>query len=135
MEKTFKAVSFKPTGEIFPVTLNRNKWFDKAKSMLGIETADIVTRTIKGVKFDILCDDEGLLVDKPIFSLVDSENYILLVGNLLLMHPMKRDEYGNEIMQDITKEDEQAIMDSIRMYRDNETGNIRLVLTGGDYEC
>lgn len=132
--KEIEAVAFEPTGKIYPVKLNPEDWFEKAKEMLGIETADIVTRKFKGYAFDILCDDEGLLVDKPIVSAVDKDGGVMLVGNLLLMHPRKIDEYGNDILESVTDEEEFALVCSVKLYMDKEK-NMRAVLIGGEYDC
>lgn len=45
---------------------------------------DIVRRKIGGREFEIIVDDEGLLVDKPIVSALDKKFEPMLVGNLLV---------------------------------------------------
>ena len=51
---------------------------------IGCSCITIVRRTIGGKPFEIICDDEGLLVDKPKVSAVDSALKGMLVGNLLI---------------------------------------------------
>lgn len=51
---------------------------------LDCTTIDIVSRTIGGKRFDIICDDEALLRDNPILSALDSERFPMLYGNLFV---------------------------------------------------
>lgn len=52
--------------------------------LLDCECVDIVTRRIGNKLYDIICDDEGLLVENPIISAVDKDFQPMLVGNLLI---------------------------------------------------
>ncbi len=128
--KTFKAVAFFTSGEIREVALSQEDWFTEAKEMLGIGTADIVDRKIGGVRFTFLCDDEGALVDNPKISAVDMHGLAMLVGNLLIMHPVKVDEEGNSITEDITYPEKITIAQSIRTFYDPSVGFIPILCRG-----
>lgn len=54
--------------------------------LLDCDCIDIVTRKIGGKYFCIVCDDEGLFVENPKISAIDSEGAPLLVGNLLVLN-------------------------------------------------
>lgn len=45
---------------------------------------DIVSRTIGGKRFEIICDDEGLFKELPKISALDCDGNPMLVGNLLI---------------------------------------------------
>lgn len=65
--------------------------------ILNCSTIDIVSRRIgpRGRKYyDIICDDEGLLVSPTKISAVDSIGRPMLVGNLFIC---SHDAAGNEI--------------------------------------
>lgn len=52
--------------------------------LLHCTTIDIVQRIIGDRWYDIVCDDNGTLVEDPRISAVDSKGQIMLVGNLLI---------------------------------------------------
>lgn len=52
--------------------------------LVGCSCIDIVTRTVRGVGVNIVCDDEGLLVETPIVSAMTSGLNPALCGNLVL---------------------------------------------------
>lgn len=62
--------------------------------LLEVETIDIVSRNIGGEYYDIICDDEALLKDNPILSMIDTGCNPMLFGNLFIV---KHDGEGNEI--------------------------------------
>lgn len=71
---------------------------------------DIVYRRIGDVYVNIICDDEGLLVDKPKVSAISIDGTPMLCGNLLIA--------GGEVTEDgeltsITIEEAEMIMDNI----------------------
>lgn len=61
------------------------KSLDSYYKILQCDTIDIVSRKIGDKWFDIVCDDNGLLMDKPKLSAVDSEGKPQLVGNLFIV--------------------------------------------------
>ena len=77
--------------------------------LLDVETIDIVTRKIGGKYYDIICDDEALLKNNPIPSMIGPHCDIMLFGNLFIaLH----DGEGNEIS--LTKDDVNRIMKCYR---------------------
>lgn len=80
---------------------------DDLEEFYGIikcNTIDIVTRYIKGVRFDIICDDEGLFKENPVVTAYDIAGRPMLVGMLIFAH---HDDEGN--MTGITTEDEKLL--------------------------
>ena len=61
---------------------------------LDCTTIDIVSRTIGGKRFDIICDDEGLFKEDVRISALDRDYQPMLVGNLFIC---KHDANGYEI--------------------------------------
>ena len=59
---------------------------DKFYEIIGCRCIDIATRRIGEKKkyYDIIVDDEGLLVDNPRVSAIDSNLKAMLVGNLII---------------------------------------------------
>ena len=53
--------------------------------LIGCECIDIAVRRIGGKPFNIIVDDEGLLVSHPIISAVDGRMRGMLAGNLVIM--------------------------------------------------
>lgn len=53
-------------------------------SLINCECIDIVTRTIGGKEFDIVCDDVGRLVDNPIPSMYSSKGEVMFCGNIVI---------------------------------------------------
>ncbi len=77
--------------------------------LLDCDTIDIVQRKIAGKTYEIICDDEGLLVDAPILSAAwKSSKRPALFGNLLIAGEAIDGE-----LTSLTDEDEKPIKDSI----------------------
>lgn len=57
---------------------------DNFYELLACDTIDITTRCVQGVRFDVVCDDNGLLVEKPIPSALFPDGHVALVGRLFL---------------------------------------------------
>lgn len=85
--------------------------------VVGCRYIDIVSRVIGKDRFDIVCDDEGLLFDHPIPSALDKNNGVMLVGNLFIC---EHDGEGNLIS--LTDEQIRAIRKNV-MYRLATTEN------------
>ena len=64
----------------FVYTESLDDWYD----YLNCRTIDIVRRKIVGKYFNIICDDEALLKDKPQPSGIDVTGFPMLYGNLLV---------------------------------------------------
>lgn len=69
--------------------------------LMEVDIIDIVTREINGKFYDIICDDEGLLKEKPIPTMFDSEKQPMIFGNIIIAG--LADDEGN--MTDLTDED------------------------------
>ena len=52
--------------------------------LIGCTTVDIVNRKIGKKRYEIICDDEGLLTNEPIVSAIDGKLQPMLVGNLII---------------------------------------------------
>ncbi len=66
---------------------------DTYYDLLDCDCIDIVQRTIGGKRFDIICDDEGLLNGNPKISAINNLGQPMLVGNLIICHS----EYGEMV--------------------------------------
>lgn len=67
---------------------------------LNCRTIDICTRYIAGQPFDIVCDDEALLVENPIVSCCTPTGKPLLCGNLLICGTADEDGDLTELTDD-----------------------------------
>ena len=52
--------------------------------LIGCDCIDITNREIRGKRFDIICDDNGLLKAEPQVSAVNGRGEAMLVGNLII---------------------------------------------------
>ena len=50
--------------------------------LIGCDCIEITNREIRGKRYDIICDDEGLLKAEPQVSAVNGRGEAMLVGNL-----------------------------------------------------
>ena len=78
--------------------------------LIGCECIDIATRKIGGKYFDVIVDDEGLLVTNPICSAYDSKCRPMLAGNLVILG--EANEEGNETS--LSVHDVQLVKEAIR---------------------
>ena len=86
------------TGKAEPRTIEAN--LDEYYKLLDVSTIDIVTRKIGETYYDIICDDEALLKNRPIISMIDSKCNPMLFGNLFIV---KHDGRGE--LKSLTKAD------------------------------
>lgn len=90
---------------------------------------DIVRRKIGGREFEIIVDDEGLLVDNPIVSALDKSLEAMLVGNLLIA--------GSEVIEGeltgLKDEDIEHIRKYICEVWNTRTGDTYELLTEVEY--
>ncbi len=77
--------------------------------LIGCDLIDIANREIRGERFDIICDDEGLLKAEPQVSAVNGRGEAMLVGNLIICG--EADAEGKETS--LTEEDIIHIRQSI----------------------
>lgn len=52
--------------------------------LIGCRCIDICTRKIGNTYYNIVLDDEGLLVSDPIFSAIDERMHGMLAGNIII---------------------------------------------------
>lgn len=83
--------------------------------LMEVDLIDIVVREINGKYYDIICDDEALLKEQPIPTMLDIEQMPMIFGNIIIAG--LADEEGN--MTDLTDEDVIRIK--------NKLGTIRLI--------
>lgn len=53
--------------------------------ILHCDCIDITTRTVDGVVFDIICDDNGLFSEQPLLSACDRNGDAMLVGSIFVV--------------------------------------------------
>lgn len=83
---------------------------DTFYELLNCNTIDIVSRRIGSKRFDIICDDEGLLKGAPKISAIDNLGSPQLVGNLLIVGTP--DEEGD--LTSLTEEDANYILSRVQ---------------------
>ena len=93
--------------------------------LLDVSTIDIVSRKIRGVSYEIICDDEALCKDKPVVSMISSRYQPMLFGNLFVVN-----YGGNGGLASLTPADVKRIKQSYACAIDS--GKMRKVLVG-DY--
>lgn len=95
MKSTIKAYYVDPitnTAEAREITDALDTFYE----MLHCDFIDIVNRAIGRYgkrRYDIICDDEGLLKDDPYISAIDNNGRAMLVGSLLVVG--EADDDGN----------------------------------------
>ena len=85
-------------------TISRENELENLYAALECRLIDIVSRTIGGTYFDIVCDDEGLLCEEPILTAATPAGEALLYGNLFVT---RNDHNGS--LESLTDEDVQMI--------------------------
>ena len=83
---------------------------DNYYKLLNCDVIDIVNREINGKRFDIVCDDEGLLKENPKISALDLQYKPTLVGNLFVCHV---DVTGQECS--LSEEEINHILECVRL--------------------
>ena len=78
--------------------------------LIGCRTIDIVSRTIGDVKVEIVCDDEGAIIDKQKVSAIDIDGTPMLFGNLLVASGRVTED-GE--LTELTKAEVDEVMDNI----------------------
>ena len=92
--------------------------------LIGCDLIDIANREIRGERFDIICDDEGLLKAEPQVSAVNGRGEAMLVGNLIICG--EADAEGKETS--LTEEDIIHIRQSIMILPTNNNPSIHHIL-------
>ena len=86
-------------GTAAPVTIGKN--LSSYYQVLHCDTIDIVSRKIGGRPYLIICDDEGLLKDKPKITAIDKKANFMLVGSLLIVNDAPDGEIASLTDKDI----------------------------------
>lgn len=92
-------------GGFEPIEMPRENWFEETKKLLGHELSEIPCIELGGRKFTVICDEEGLLVDEPVFTVFQKGLQPLFAGNVLIMHVAYVDDEGETILEDLTEEE------------------------------
>lgn len=101
-ENKIDAVLIKVTGDnpfVHFVEVDRDN-YRVINDLLEIDIMDIVYRRIGSKRYTIVCDDEGLLKDKPVVSAVDKNMKPQLVGNLLICNSTNNGDLKSLSMSD-----------------------------------
>lgn len=103
---------------------------DSLYATLNCTCIDIPVRSIAGIPFDVVCDDEGLLKAEPFISAIRNEITCepMLVGRLLLCHS---DADGN--LASLSEEDISLISRHVRQIRSRLHLSPYPCLVGLDY--
>lgn len=96
--------------------------------LLRCGTIDIISRSIGGKVFDVMCDDELASSDNPIVSAFDGDGRIATIGNLMFFHS---DDEGNLV--GLTDSECAYLLDCVTWHIDMETGDIIPVMTKCDF--
>lgn len=88
---------------------------DDLYRLIECNTIDIVTRQIGNKVFDIVIDDEGLLVENAKISAVDDFGEPMLFGNLLFFN-----NDGNGNLTELTEDDIKCIRKHTRTITDSD---------------
>lgn len=97
--------------------------------LLACDCIDIVTRTVGGRTFDIICDDEALLKEPHHVSAVNHDMEPMLVGSLLFVH---HDGEGNTT--GITSDEAAFLGEYVRSLRTRNDPQGHPVVLGVEYE-
>lgn len=92
---------------------------------LHCDTIDITERFIDGKAFDIMCDDDGLLVINPCISAVDSFYETKLVGSLMFFHTGEEGE-----LVGLSDEDVELVKSHIKKLRTRQRPEGSFILVG-----
>lgn len=85
--------------------------------LIGCECVDIATRKIGGKYFDVIVDDEGLLVSNPICSAYDIGHNPMLAGNLIILGEADDEGNGTSLSEDDVRLVKESIRYVIDLYR------------------
>lgn len=128
---TFTALPlYTDRGEFAPIEMPRENWFAETKKLLGHEISEIPCIELGGKKFTVICDEEGLLVDDPVFTVFAEDLMPLFAGNVLVMHVAYVDENGETILEDLTREELYILRLNSKLimeYREDAKGEIQLI--------
>lgn len=91
------------------VEVNDSDRLGQYYDLIGCECIDIAVRSIGGNYYNVVLDDEGLLVSNPIVSAYDESHKPMLAGNLIVFGMDEQCDLAS-----LTDEDVRRIRESIR---------------------
>lgn len=130
-QKWITAVLIDAEKDVFGI-LNIPNELETFYALLGCSCIDITARRIGKYSkkvFEIVCDDEGLLVESPKISAIDSSGQAQLVGNLLIVGPA--DQEGN--LTSLTMDDADHILSKVRLIATKNFKDPYPILTQCEY--
>lgn len=71
-------------GKHGPVEVKGDDHLEQFYRLIGCRCIDIAVRKVGETHYNVVLDDEGLLVEDPIASAIDREGHAMLAGNLVL---------------------------------------------------
>ena len=80
-----RAVYLDVSNNAKPAIIDLKDDLNEFYKLIKCDCIDIVSRKIGNKYYDIICDDNGLLVNRPVVSAIDILNNPALVGNLLIV--------------------------------------------------
>lgn len=92
------------------VAIEGNGNLDQYYRLIGCRCIDITERRIGDKRFNVVCDDEGLLVERPRFSVYDKKHDPMMAGTVILFGV---DEQSWDL-RSLTDDEVEAIKGSIR---------------------
>lgn len=66
------------------VEIQDNDHLGQFYKLIGCDCIDITVRKVGGKPYNVVLDDEGLLVADPKFSAIDGRMHAMLAGNIIL---------------------------------------------------
>ena len=108
------------TPSVGVVEIEGNSHLDRFYELIGCRCIDICVRTIGGKQYNIVLDDEGLLVDSPVFSAFEPQGTPMLAGNLVILGM----EEGSCELASLTDEDVSRIRKSMTLAIDTGRMNV-----------
>lgn len=105
-QEKLKAIYLDVSNNAEPVITEIKDDLDTFYRLIKCSCIDIVSRKIGSEYFDIICDDEGLLIDNPTVSAINEYGHPELVGNLIIVG--QPDNLGN--LQSLTENQAKEIL-------------------------
>lgn len=127
-QKRITAVLVDTEKEIFGIVNIPNE-LDAFYKALGCRCIDITTHRIGKTVAEIICDDEGLLVEAPKISAINNLGQAQLVGSILIVGPA--DSEGN--LTSLSSKDANYILDRIQLLETRNFKNPYPILTQCEY--
>ena len=103
-----RAVYLDVSNNAKPVIIDLKDDLNEFYKLIKCDCIDIVSRKVGNKYFDFICDDNGLLVNRPVVSAIDILNNPALVGNLLIVGDSTA--YGE--MTELSAEEAKMICDN-----------------------